>query len=241
MERIKVETTQNVAIEYDIASVGDRIIATIIDGLIILGYLIILIILYNSFIKESTPSGVFYFIIPMLIPFIFYHLLCEVFMNGQSFGKKAMKTKVIRIDGRQPTFGNYLLRWVIGLIERPPILLGFISLITVVINGKGQRLGDIAAGTTVIKLRQNQPLTALSFQKVEENYIPVFPEAAHLTDADANTIRQVLRLKPEENQMVLMGKLATKLKEYLHIQSLLDNKKFLETLLRDFNKLNGRL
>jgi uncharacterized RDD family membrane protein YckC len=236
MERIKVETTQNVAIEYDIASVGDRIIATIIDMLIVLGYYIIIIIIYSYFVKANTPNGAFYFFIPLLIPVIFYHLLCEVFMNGQSFGKKAMKIKVIRMDGRQPTFGNYLLRWVLRLVEE-----GFIALITVVINGKGQRLGDIAAGTTVIKLRQNQPLTALSFQKVEENYIPVFPEAAQLTDADANTMRQVLRLRPEENQMALQAKLVTKLKEHLHIQSLLDNKKFLETLLRDFNKLNGRL
>jgi uncharacterized RDD family membrane protein YckC len=234
MERIKVETTQNVSIEYDIASLGDRIVAMLIDMLIIFGYyMIILIILFAI---RPASSSMLYFIIIMILPVLFYHLLCEVFMNGQSFGKRAMKIKVIRVDGRQPTFGNYLLRWVLRLIED-----GIIAIIVILINGKGQRLGDMAAGTTVIKLRKKETLSSLSFQKVDESYVPVFPEAAHLTDADATTIRQVLRLSPGENQMALQAKLATKLKEHLRVQSLLDNKKFLETILKDFNKLNGRL
>lgn len=240
MDKITIDTTQNVSIEYEIASLGDRIVATLIDWLILLGYYIAYLIILGIFGRSLFYGGGFVIIfLTLIVPMLLYPLLCETFMNGQSFGKRARKIKVIRMDGRQPNFGNYLLRWLIGMIEIP--FYGVIAIITIVINGKGQRLGDIAAGTAVVKLRNKQSISSTAFVNVEDAYIPVFPQASNLTDAEATTIREVLQLKNSENQYIILVRLATKLKEYLKIETTLDNESFLKTLLKDFNKINGRL
>jgi uncharacterized RDD family membrane protein YckC len=240
MEKITIETTQNVSIEYEVASLGDRIVATILDGLIIFGYYITIMIILGLIGRSLFYGGGFTILfIIIVLPVMFYPLLCETFMNGQSFGKRARKIRVIRMDGRQATFGNYLLRWLIGMVEIN--FYGIIALITIVLNGKGQRLGDLAAGTTVIKLRDKASISSTAFEKVEEVYTPVFPQAANLTDAEATTIREALQLKNSENQYIIIVRLADKLKSYLNIQTTMNNEAFLKTLLKDFNKINGRL
>jgi len=240
MEKIKIETTQNVDIEYDIASVGDRIVATIIDGLIMTGYILIVVLIMVGL--RGPGDWMLYMFIVMYLPIIFYSLLCEVFMNGQSFGKRAMKIKVMRLDGRQPTFGNYLVRWVLRLID-VSLFSGIVALITIIVNGKGQRLGDIAAGTLVIKIRDKERISNTAFEKVEEAYVPVFPEAARLTDGEASTIKRVLKLKNNEVENIteIENKLASKLKAYLNIQSQYGDRQFLQILLKDYNMLNGKL
>ncbi|HSY75960.1 MAG TPA: RDD family protein, partial [Bacteroidia bacterium] len=237
--KITIETTQNVDIEYDIASVGDRIVANIIDTLIIVGYVIILMIIFFSIFRPNmfTPAmGVVLFI--LALPVFLYYLLCETFMNGQSFGKRAMKIKVIRMDGRQPTFGNYLVRWILRIVDN-----GIVALIAVIASGKGQRLGDMAAGTCVIKIRTKEVIKNTAFEKVEEAYVPIFPEAMHLTDKDASTIKQVLNLSVTETEDVaaIETKLAAKLKQHLNIHTSLGDADFLRTLLKDYNMISGKL
>lgn len=233
MDKINVETSQNVAIEYEIASVGDRILATLLDGLIMGGVTLILVTLTAAI---DSPSFMFVII---GLPIMFYTLLCEIFMSGQTLGKRARNIKVIRVDGGQPSLGNYLLRWLLRLIEVVPY--GIIAVITIIINGKGQRLGDIAAGTAVIKLRVKQKNKLQELAKPGEDYVPVFQEAADLSDRDVELIAKVLQGKDIEGQYHLVEKLTDKLKQTLNVESKLTPHDFLLTLLKDFNKINGRL
>ncbi len=91
MQTIEIQTTQNVNIEYPIASAGERIVAALIDQLILIGYLIAIIFFYIWLINTTEGSSIHfpvaYFVI-LFLPFFFYHLLCETFLNGQSFRKK---------------------------------------------------------------------------------------------------------------------------------------------------------
>jgi len=240
MDKLSIETTQNVSIEYEIGSLGDRILATLIDGLIIFGYYIIITVLFRI-VGNSGGIGSSFFIILLIfiLPALLYPLLCETFMNGQTFGKRARKIRVIRIDGKQPTFGNYLLRWLIGLVEIT--FYGIIALITIVLNGKGQRLGDIAAGTAVIKMKTRESVSNTAFENVDESYTPVFPQVADLSDEDITLIKQVLLVDDPENYYTIKAKLVAKIKETLKIESTLDHETFLRTLLKDFNKIHGRL
>lgn len=238
MDKLTIETTQNVSIEYEIGSLGDRILATIIDWLIIFGYYVFILIIFGALIRGTGLTFVSLLII-VLLPVLLYPLLCETFMNGQSFGKRARKIKVIRVDGRQPTFGNYLVRWLIGLVEVN--LYGIIALITIVFNGKGQRLGDIAAGTAVIKIKTRESIDNTAFENVDENYVPVFPQAANLSDADITLVRQVLKVDEPENYYAIKAKLVDKIKSVLNIESNLSHEAFLQTILKDFNKINGRM
>jgi len=165
MEKVKIKTTQNVDVEYEIASIGDRIVAVLIDYLILLVCFIALMIL-SIFIRDILNEYMYMFFFLIYIPMILYDLLFEIFMNGQTPGKKFRNIKVIKMDGSQPTIGNYLLRWVFRLIDIG-ISYGGIAILTILINGKGQRIGDIAAGTTVIKLKKSVSLRDTIFKKVE--------------------------------------------------------------------------
>jgi uncharacterized RDD family membrane protein YckC len=151
MQTVSVRTTQNVVIDYPVASLGDRILAYFIDVLIMIAY-VILLILVIGFGEIGSPA----IIISLIsIPLFLYHLLFEIFMNGQSPGKRQMNIKVVRLDGTPPTIGNYIIRWLLRIIEID-LMSGAIALLTIAISGKGQRVGDIAAGTTVVKLVEQQ-------------------------------------------------------------------------------------
>ncbi len=242
MEKITIGTTQNVDIEYEIGSVGDRIVATIIDLSVITGYWITLVIVLSAMSFHTYNSGgpIIFFL--LALPIAVYSLVCEIFMNGQTPGKSVMKIKVMRMDGRQPTFGNYLMRWIMRTVDIW-VFFGVPAIITCVINGKGQRLGDMAADTLVIKLRAKQQLNSTAFERVETTYVPVFPQAAKLTDNDASTIKQVLNLTIDEAEEIteIEFKLAAKLKSYLGVHSSLGDRQFLQTLLKDYNMLSGKL
>ncbi|HOO08394.1 MAG TPA: RDD family protein [Cyclobacteriaceae bacterium] len=113
MHSIKVRTTQNVFITYPIASLGDRILAFLLDYLILVAYSVFILALFiNMEMDVAWVWGV-----SLGLPWLFYHLLFEVFMNGQSPGKRVMSIKVVRLDGTPATIGNYIMRWVFAFID----------------------------------------------------------------------------------------------------------------------------
>ena len=176
MQTVSVRTAQNVVIDYPVASLGDRILAYFIDVLIIIAYFILIFLIMASGDVGSTAL----FISTLVIPPFLYHLLFEIFMNGQSPGKRQMNIKVVRLDGTPATIGNYIIRWLLRLIEID-FLSGAVALLTIAISGKGQRLGDIAAGTTVVKLVKQAAVTAKEvFTLADENYSPVFQQVIQL-------------------------------------------------------------
>ena len=235
MDSIQVETTQNITIDYEVASVGDRIVATIIDNLIMASYLISIVMMFNAHINDHFNGGLSVVAIFLCFPLIFYHLLAEIFMNGQSFGKKAMKIKVVKLDGTQATLGAYFLRWLIGLVER-----GLIGFIAVLASGKGQRLGDMAAGTTVIKLKSRVKLKDTILNQVVEqpNYIIVFSEVSKLSDKDIAIIKEVMDTAQRTYNWSAIEQLAAKIKEVMGVYTNLSPMDFLNTVLKDYNHYN---
>src|SRR5215471_8139241 len=107
MSTVSVRTTQNIELEFDLASLGERLVAWLIDALIFVAYFIIISFVINL----GAIDRLFYktpwigFII--LAPFAFYNLVCEIWLNGQTVGKRVMKIKVISLDGTQARFGQY--------------------------------------------------------------------------------------------------------------------------------------
>ena len=102
MSQIQIQTTQNVVLSFTPASVGDRILAHIIDWIIFIAWFLIFALLHSS-MSDSLSSGkigMVVFFILMLLPVILYDLLFEVFMNGQSLGKRAINIRVWAIPCR---------------------------------------------------------------------------------------------------------------------------------------------
>jgi len=238
MSQIQIQTTQNVALSFTPASVGDRILAHLIDWVIFIAWFLIFALLYSGLgsLLLGSKIGIVFFVVFMLLPVMLYDLIFEVFMNGQSLGKRAMSVRVLALDGTSPTLGAYLMRWIFRLVDTG-IFGSMVALIVTAVNGKGQRLGDIAAGTAVVKLKETVSLAQLRQEKIQEGYVPMFSEASLLSDSDIVTIRAVLKKGSEENNSILVREAAQKVKEVVGIQSDMDNMEFLKQVLQDHTYL----
>jgi len=235
MDKISITTMQNVAIEQSVASVGERIVSTLVDGGIFLAYYFIAIFLY-------AVSGSNVVLILVILPLVLYHLLCEVFMNGQSFGKKVVKIKVVMLDGTEPNFIAYFLRWIFRIIDIS-LLSGGVAILTIIINGKGQRLGDIVAKTTVIKLKEKS-LSETIYSKLPDNYEVVYQEVRKLNDQDVMTAKEVLDFVKRSGRSMDSLHMATKAKmaiiAKMGIESQMPGERFLFTIVRDYNYIHSR-
>lgn len=238
MENINIQTAQNIDIQYNIASVGDRMLAILIDHLIFLGYALLIFFIFDQIGIYSQSL----YILLIAIPIALYHLLCEVLMGGQSFGKKALKIKVVKIDGSSPSLGAYLMRWIFKIIEGSLFISSVIALVTVITNQKGQRLGDIAANTTVIKLEKDVDLTDTLFIPIPDDYKLQYQESRLLNEQDINTINDVLTYSKgkDENMLVMSLLYETKnnVAQKMDVQTDLPSQEFLKNILMDYNYLN---
>lgn len=243
MQTIKITTTQNVEIEYALASIGDRILAALIDYAILIGYIIGATLLLTN-LSVGAGSGRIALVVIIYLPVFLYDLLCEIFLEGQSLGKKQMQIKVIKLDGSQPDVSSYLLRWLLRLVDIT-LTSGGAAILTILFNGKGQRLGDLAAGTTVIKLKSAIGLQDTIFTRLETNYQPVFSQAAQLSDADIAIVKEVLDASlAVENASVgdhLEAKARKALEEKMGLQTDMPPRAFLSTVLRDYNYFKGKV
>lgn len=235
METIRVRTTQNVFIEHPIASLGDRMLAYLIDALILTAYNFLCFFILEEYTFSTTVS-----VLIISVPFLLYHPVFEILMNGQSPGKRQMRIKVVSLDGSSPTIGAYLMRWLFRLVE-VFALRGALAIVTIAASGKGQRLGDVAAGTSVVKLvRQEATSSDTVFASAEEGYEPSFPQAAQLNDHDLSTIYEALEVSRDTGNSVPVTLLTEKVKSVLGIESDLPPVKFLYTIIKDHNQLVSR-
>jgi uncharacterized RDD family membrane protein YckC len=235
LESVVINTSQNVAIDYEPAGLGNRILSTLLDSLFKLGF-VFTFALIGQIITKSIDD--FYLSLLGILCFIIlglYDFLFETFMQGQTFGKKIMKIKVVKLDGTQPSVGSYLLRWLIRLLEID-MCGGLIAIISIAVSKNSQRLGDLTAGTTVIQIRSAVTLedTILRQQKHEE-YIPVFTQVALLTDADIQLVKDVHDFYLKTNNDDALKKLTQKIKDKTGIVTSLKDEEFMDTLLKDYN------
>jgi len=231
---VRIQTSQNVELEYEPASVGDRILATIIDRLIYLGWAMAWFGLF-SLLKLGDDQSMFLMVLTIILPVLLYPLLAEYFLNGQTLGKRAMNVRVVRLDGNKPTLSAYLLRWLLLIVDTG-IFTPIVAIIAIAANGKGQRIGDIAAGTTVIKTTKRVQLSQVVYQELPEDYQVTYSDVVQLTDRDIETIRQVLRRRNEE----LMAQTAAKVSDVLNLNNITEPRTFLLTIINDYTYLAAK-
>jgi len=235
MDTLKIDTSQNVDIEQPIASIGERIAATMLDMLFIMSYVLIIALIAGGL----NYSWMLFFV---FLPVAIYSIISELLMNGQSWGKKILKIRVVKMDGTPATFSSYFLRWILRLIEIL-VMFGSLATITIILNRKGQRIGDIAANTTVIRLR-NKSLRETIYTQIPDNYIVVYPEVSNLSINDIYTIKEVLEALRSRQYTTQNFTIAHKAREAielkLNIKGKQDTVAFFQTVLRDYNFINSR-
>lgn len=222
------------------ASVSDRVFAQMLDCLFMWVYMALVSMIFFSITtaiySDRFNERLFVTIYVLLIlPVIFYHLIFEFFFGGASLGKKILKLKVVHADGSSPTFGSYLMRWMMFLLEC--FALPGIGLLCIIFNKQGQRLGDMMAGTVVIKNYDysRHPIDLSSFGYVQPGYKPYYPEVATLSMRQADVVRATLT-NNSSNRVYYIDQLSNKLREYLNIPPLINenNESFLNTVLNDY-------
>src|SRR5699024_5375414 len=121
----------------------------IIDILIIIVYVILMFVLFVSIDNGNLldRSSIWVLSLVFGLPPYLYFLLMESLNNGQTIGKTALKIRVVKLNGTSAHFSNYLIRWALRIIDFS-LTSGACALFSFLLNGKGQRLGDIAAKTT---------------------------------------------------------------------------------------------
>jgi uncharacterized RDD family membrane protein YckC len=223
-------TGQYVNIQPTVASVGDRIFAQILDWIVLLAYLVMVIWIG----VENHINSNWYFIITIgLIP-LFYTLLLEIFNQGQSLGKMLMKMQVVKLDGSSPTLGAYLMRWLLFIIDGP--MTGYMGLLVIILSRNNQRLGDLAAGTVVIKKQKYKKIQISldEYDYLAKNYTPRYPQAADLSLEQIEIITRTLSVS-QKDFALRVARLAGKVREKLNIERKeTDDAAFLNRIVRDY-------
>jgi uncharacterized RDD family membrane protein YckC len=238
MQTIRIQTSQNIELEYELAGVGDRLVAYLIDFLIYIGYYIAILLLGD--VVGGYGNG-FWLQLIISLPILFYQLLCEVFLNGQSLGKKVKNIKVISLDGNQPNIGQYLIRWIFRIVD-DMLSSGIVAIVTISLSQKGQRVGDMLAGTTVVRTSRRTQIEDTIFMDTIEDYVPKFPQVTMLNDSDISLLKEVINryIKDPHGNATLLHKAYDKTRTLLQVTNEYDPMQFLHDVVQDFNHLTSR-
>ncbi len=235
MSYISISTAQNIDVQYELAGLGSRILAALLDYVLFMAYFIVaMLLLSQTQPNQSLSSFLGYFI--LLFPIMLYHLLCEIFLNGQSVGKRIMKIKVISLDGGQPSFGQYVMRWLFRLVDIA-LSQGVIAVVSVAATNRAQRLGDLAANTTVVSTKPKKSLQQTIYMPTIENYVAVYLEVSRLSSEDIQLIKDVLLMQHQDQGYYLAVETANKIENVLNIKRKEDPLNFLRIVLTDYNHI----
>ncbi len=224
MAEKNIVTGQYVRIRQTPASVGERMLAQVIDWVIQLGYVALWAYIGPNF---STLQVILIVILPVL----FYCPLCEMFTGGQTVGKWIVKLRVIMADGTLPSLSAFLLRWLLMIADGPT--LGCIGVLVMILNRNNQRFGDMAAGTLVVKLQSYSKIQVSldEYDYLTEGYRPSYPQASDLSLEQIDVITRAL----DSEQPERITQLSQKVQQLLAItRREPSDESFLRRILRDY-------
>ena len=238
MEQFQIETAQNISIQQNTAHLGDRMLAFIIDTLIIVTYYVIMFWLLLAL--DADPSDMWALYMVLALPAFFYYVLLETFMDGKTVGKSLMKIKVVKIDGSKPSFSSYFVRWILRIID-VSMTSGGVAVLTILIRGKGQRVGDIAAGTTVISEKKKVFLKDTLLRELPVDYVPKFPQVTIFKDREMQTIKELFDAAKRNGDHNVILSLSNRIKKVTEIMSDLKPIEFVDIVIKDYNYYTQRL
>ena len=258
MAKVKVKTSFNTILTFDSGIHGKRILAYFIDLAIIILYIILSIWVSSMFdlriYELEDGDRISWGITSLLsIPVVFYTLISEMLSGGYTIGKYAVRIKVVKLDGFQPSFVEFFIRWIFRLVDIYFVLLiailisnyfvlflsvyvtGLVGFIFIVRSENSQRIGDKVAGTVVIRSKQKQSINITILQDLKDNYVPVFKQVIRFSDNDARIIKETYQNAIRHRDAELMKKLVIKIEGIMDVKSEMRPRKFVETVLKDFN------
>ncbi len=201
MKTIEINTAQNVFIEYQLASFGQRFGAFLLD----LIFLIVISLILSAFREAfDTDFGNGFLLLLIVLVSSFYSLISEVLGKGQTLGKKILGIKVIKTNGKEMEFYDYFSRWSLRLIDIY-LSFGMVATLMVISGKKSQRLGDVLGNTCLIVSNQFNGFSLKEIQKLNQKKLEDFelkyPLANKLSDEDVIVLKKLIqRNKTYNNQ-----------------------------------------
>ena len=222
MKTVDIHTNQNVVITYELAVLWQRMVAFLMD-LIIIGaifWLLSLVAVATIFLKQSQWIAI---VLTVGFPFVFigYFLLTNLWLKGQSPGKRVMKLKIMKFNGQPVRWGDVLLR---DLFLFPEVIItsGLLGALLIGATDRNQRLGDILANTVVVNERNSQSvsLKGLLSRRTTADYAPAFPQVTRLSEHELLLVNRALeraRNYPSKAHEQAMETVAQKMEDKLNI------------------------
>lgn len=197
MTQIRIDTPESVDLALEPAGFGSRFIAALLDGVIqyVVGFLLSLVAIPSAValisVEESGPEALGFAVLAILLLafgllFFLYKLLLEAFWNGQTIGKRVAGIRVVQANGMPAGFLAIAIRNILRIVDYLPgyYIIGSVCILA---TDKKQRLGDMAAGTVVVR---DRPAGA-----------PLVPvgQLTHSPRTDLNLLREyVIRLSEQD-------------------------------------------
>jgi uncharacterized RDD family membrane protein YckC len=172
-ETLIIETPERVPLHFALASIGNRFLACAVDHFIqtlALTAVVVLFILtslgldhWAERLSEAPKWAQALLLIAAFLIWSGYFVLFEWAWNGQTPGKRWLRLRVIREDGRPISFWEAAARNFLRIFDMMPSSLYSVGLVSIFITSRDQRVGDLVAGTVVVREREAQ---APSFEEV---------------------------------------------------------------------------
>ena len=232
MEQFQIETAQNISISQNTAHLGDRMLAYIIDSFVVMVYMILVIWLLLSMDIDFSDMWALYLLLSL--PAFLYYVLLETFMDGKTIGKSLMHIRVVKLDGSKPNFASYFVRWLLRIID-VTLTSGGVAVLTILIRGKGQRVGDIAAGTTVISEKQRIRLEDTLLRELPDGYKARFPQVTVFKDSEMQTIKELFDAARRNGNHQIILSLSDRIKDVTQIKTELKPIEFVDIIIKDYN------
>ncbi|HEU4556985.1 MAG TPA: stage II sporulation protein M, partial [Longimicrobium sp.] len=165
--QVDIETPEHVSVGYELADLGSRFTAMLIDGIVltVVGLVLMLGLLALGVMGAMTGVGLAGggVVVAVMIALWFlvswgYRVYYEGFRDGQTIGKKAMRIRVVQDGGFPVTFRAAAVRNLVRMIDMQPGMTWGVAALAMMLHPRTKRLGDMAAGTVVVRDRTGQPI-----------------------------------------------------------------------------------
>jgi uncharacterized RDD family membrane protein YckC len=248
LEKLNIDTPEQIALEFSLASIGSRFLALAIDTLIqvALAMLLFGVVVFGAWLASTTIEGVGTWLLAVLILGLFliyygYFAVYEVAWNGQTPGKRVIGLRVIHASGRPVSVFEAILRNIVRVVDQFPGIYA-IGIVAVFLSERSQRLGDLAAGTVVVHERAVVKGLDEIMRDAEPSRVDARHGASKLTQEEISVIELFLRRRHELDgyaRVRTAKNIADRVRGRLEITSGIENEPLLEEVVAEY-KARGR-